>query len=25
MKNIGNRITGAMAELVNKPGRQEKD
>ena len=25
MKNIGNRITGAMAELVSKPGRQEKD
>ncbi len=25
MKSIGNRISGAMAELVSKPGRQEKD
>lgn len=25
MKSIGNRISSAMAELVSKPGRQEKD
>ncbi len=25
MKNIGSRISGSLAELVSKPGRQEKD
>ncbi len=25
MKNIGNRLSGSLAELVSKPGRQEKD